>query len=337
MKQIALKQKRVEWVDIARGVGIIVVVFGHVLRGIENANIVMPSQFFLWSDRLVYSFHMPLFFVLSGLFFLTSLQKQPLGTYLHHRFRTLAYPYFLWSLLQTSAETWFSQHTNGSIRPAELLQLLWQPRAHFWFLHNLFIILVIAAVAVTVASRPKWTLIIVAFALFFSPWRYPSVNYFFAFFVIGILVSPYLFQLDWQPAHIGRWFLVCLAAWLLCASVMILNNIMLGFLPVVTALLGVAAVVLGSMWLSDKSPPAVLVIFGRNSLFIYLAHVLAGSGIRIVLIQLGFTNLILHIVAGTVGGLFLPLILYRLTVLSGSSLLLAPPQLFKVQRQTVRN
>lgn len=44
--------KRVEWIDVTKGIGIICVILGHL--GVEKI------------DRVVYTFHMPLFFIISG-------------------------------------------------------------------------------------------------------------------------------------------------------------------------------------------------------------------------------------------------------------------------------
>lgn len=43
-------------IDIAKGVGIFLVVYGHTIKGTEFRT-------------FLYAFHMPLFFVISGLFF----------------------------------------------------------------------------------------------------------------------------------------------------------------------------------------------------------------------------------------------------------------------------
>ena len=59
---------RLAWVDATRGIGIVLVFYGHVLQKAfppENAS--AADQF-----RLIYSFHMPLFFVLAGFFFTPS-------------------------------------------------------------------------------------------------------------------------------------------------------------------------------------------------------------------------------------------------------------------------
>ena len=53
-------KKRIEWIDICRGLAIILVIIGH-------SNLETGMAFNLKS--IIYSFHMPLFFVLSGYLF----------------------------------------------------------------------------------------------------------------------------------------------------------------------------------------------------------------------------------------------------------------------------
>lgn len=48
--------ERKEWIDIAKGIGILLVVFGHSIGYLDDAG-----------NRFILSFHMPLFFFLSGL------------------------------------------------------------------------------------------------------------------------------------------------------------------------------------------------------------------------------------------------------------------------------
>src|SRR5690606_15822455 len=69
-------QERNAWVDYAKAIGIILVVYGHVARGVFNAGLPMEESSYLLVDSIIYSFHMPLFFFLSGLFFYDSLMKR---------------------------------------------------------------------------------------------------------------------------------------------------------------------------------------------------------------------------------------------------------------------
>lgn len=82
--------KRIEALDIAKGIGIILVIIGH-----------MSSSYL---RNWIYSFHMPLFFILSGICFKT--EKYPsFLPFLKQRVRTLAIPtlalYFIILLLET--------------------------------------------------------------------------------------------------------------------------------------------------------------------------------------------------------------------------------------------
>lgn len=67
---------RIGWIDIAKGVGIILVVFGHVLVGMRAAGLGSENPWMINSQNIVYSFHMPLFFFLAGLNVDRSLQNR---------------------------------------------------------------------------------------------------------------------------------------------------------------------------------------------------------------------------------------------------------------------
>ncbi|MDA9004038.1 acyltransferase family protein [bacterium] len=72
---------RSEWVDYCKAIGIILVVYGHVARGLFNAGIGSSIPWYSLVDSIVYSFHMPLFFFLSGLFFYSSFSKKGGGAF----------------------------------------------------------------------------------------------------------------------------------------------------------------------------------------------------------------------------------------------------------------
>ncbi|MGI2172540.1 acyltransferase family protein [Shewanella ulleungensis] len=134
---------RVDWVDYAKGIGIILVVYGHVLRGLHSAGFEFLGRFYELSDSIVYSFHMPLFFFLSGLFFYQTLSKKGPVKLVFSKIDTIFYPYVIWSILQGSTEVIVSNYTNGNVTFSEVFSLLWSPRAQFWFLYDLFFIFIV--------------------------------------------------------------------------------------------------------------------------------------------------------------------------------------------------
>ena len=66
--------ERCIWVDNLKGFLIILVVAGHVLQSAIDAHIqsVFMESIFLW----IYSFHMPLFFCVSGYVYSLTLRKK---------------------------------------------------------------------------------------------------------------------------------------------------------------------------------------------------------------------------------------------------------------------
>lgn len=75
--------ERIQWIDMAKGIGILLMVLGHT--GIS-------AIFHNW----IYSFHMPLFIIISGVFFNT---KKSHNEILKSRVKTLLLPYFFFMIL----------------------------------------------------------------------------------------------------------------------------------------------------------------------------------------------------------------------------------------------
>ena len=132
--------RRIAANDYGRGIGIFLVVLGHVLIGLDDHAILAESSFprsLVFSRGAVawiYAFHMPLFFFLSGLL-AERLVRKPFGDVLSSRLGGIAWPYVLWSLLQESLRelTGISQGTA-----ADWWRILYRPMMQFWFLYVLF-------------------------------------------------------------------------------------------------------------------------------------------------------------------------------------------------------
>lgn len=101
-----MKQTRTSSIDVARGIGILLVVYGHSLSA--------DSLRFI-----IYSFHMPLFFFLSGLVF-TYRPEQKVLSFLQKNIRGLLYPYFIFAFL--SFALWIM---TKQVSPHEQLRQFW--------------------------------------------------------------------------------------------------------------------------------------------------------------------------------------------------------------------
>ncbi|MCP2033780.1 fucose 4-O-acetylase-like acetyltransferase [Planomicrobium sp. HSC-17F08] len=88
-----MAKQRLTWVDITKGFLMILVVIGHFSGP-------MPTEFPL--VKYIYWFHMPAFFLLSGLFFKPITDNQQLKPAIQKRFMQLLVPYIFFLLLLTS-------------------------------------------------------------------------------------------------------------------------------------------------------------------------------------------------------------------------------------------
>lgn len=127
------KNEYQKWVDISKGVGIVLVVLGH------SGNLSL--------HHFIYWFHMPLFFLISGYLFTPSLNFSQLLTRLNKLFRRLLLPYFSYLAIITLLR-YFLKFIEGSLDfnwlTHDLLNVIIGGRAiggwygPFWFVTTLF-------------------------------------------------------------------------------------------------------------------------------------------------------------------------------------------------------
>lgn len=84
-----MNSERIGWIDVVKGIGIFLVVLGHIWTG--------PNETYL-GRRYIYSFHMPLFFFISGFVFKI---KSSTGfiIFFKKKFKSLIYPYMIFSII----------------------------------------------------------------------------------------------------------------------------------------------------------------------------------------------------------------------------------------------
>ncbi len=63
---MSAKIQREDWIDVLKGLAIILVVLGHVLDGATGQSLFADDGWMVKLHEAIYIFHMPLFFLLSG-------------------------------------------------------------------------------------------------------------------------------------------------------------------------------------------------------------------------------------------------------------------------------
>ncbi|EFE94128.1 acyltransferase family protein [Serratia odorifera] len=333
---------REAWVDYAKGIGIILVVFGHVNRGLYSAGIQFSDASYQLLDSVIYSFHMPLFFFLSGLFFAPSLNRKGKTRFIISKIDTIVYPYIIWSLLQGSIEVVLSRYTNNPSSFSDVLMLFTHPRAQFWFLYALFVIFVVATL---LYKKDKFHLIlpvmiVISAALYIyqnSLGNFAHFDYitrFMIFFLLGALAIRYASAIANVGMGVAGLALVAFVVleWLF-HGYLGLNYTDTGIMSLLLAIVAIAFIVCLSVLLARRDL-AWLRKLGELSMVIYLMHILAGSGLRIALSKgLHVDNWAIHVIAGTLFGLIAPVIAYYVITRLHLTFLLERPHISWLQRK----
>jgi fucose 4-O-acetylase-like acetyltransferase len=305
---------RLDWIDYAKGIGIIFVVFGHVIKGLNSAHLIDPT-FYYYAVNLIYSFHMPLFFMLSGYFFLASLNKRGNKSFLITKLETIAYPYLIWNTIQTFIEMQLSSVTNSHINKEMSLAFLYKPQAQFWFMFALFFINVFSLLLFNISKKWGVILSIIVWIIYYTfnlkADIFDKTLANLIYFTVGIALSVYpqfIVQL------LRNKYLLLLNLICFCFSLYIYFNYShkLLYNQIVPQLSGSFIIIYIGKMFSEISWLKFLEILGINSMIIYLVHILAGSGTRIILSKVfHITNSPIHIILGTLAGLIVPLLFYR--------------------------
>lgn len=306
---------RTEWVDYAKAIGIILVVYGHVARGVKEAGYELSESLFTLADSIIYSFHMPLFFFLSGLFFYQSYLKRGFYNLTLNKIDTIVYPYILWTMIQGGIGVFLSKYTNSNTTLQEVFSF-WQPFAQFWFLYTLFMIFVLCGLIYKVWPKRLSILLLFFCALLYVERSYvPNIPALFyvagsiVFFIFGIVFSDYRCSfLLRDRSMLFATTILFIASQYWFHSYLGKTFVDKGVESLFVAVLSILFVSCLSIHLSQK-PNRAIVFIGTSSMAIYVMHILAGSGARVILGKIfGVTSTFLHIGLGVATGILLPLV-----------------------------
>ena len=94
------KSERSEVIDIMKGIAIVLVLIGHSIQfGSGNEYITKELFFDNFLFKFIYSFHMPLFMIISGYLFFYTINKYSFGENIIKRITNLILPIISWSLM----------------------------------------------------------------------------------------------------------------------------------------------------------------------------------------------------------------------------------------------
>ncbi len=295
-----LNQTRLKWVDYVKGIAIVLVVYRHVLIGIERSGINIPS-YMVTANMIFYSFRMPLFFILSGLFINASLQKKTFKELFSIKLETLIYPYFIWVFLQVTTQIIFTDFTNSSRGLIDYTYIFYLPREldQFWYLPALFNVTLVYAFIKSKLNPPVFFQIVFGLALYFTSPYLRDISIisdwmeFYVFFAVGDAVSHFLLNTSNQQKLKSPLLLVLSFPVFIFIQLYYLSKPESYFTSIATgrteyifiALAGCFMMIVFSLFIENFKQIRFLRIIGLHSLYIYVMHVFVFSFIRIILMK----------------------------------------------------
>ncbi len=308
------ESSRQSWIDAAKGWGILLVVVGHALRGLHNVGLLEPVGWSHALDAWIYSFHMPLFFLLSG-FFIEKAVRKPLDRALKDRAKTILWPYLLWSVLQTLVQIRMSSFTSSQTDWSSLWSILWKPVMQFWFLYVLLLLSLIW-LGLRRLNIPAVVLVAAAWLLHFlqsdsGVWAmWDLVKMHGAWFASGALLgtAPKVLEAIRQtPAHYRYAGVILGFGMTSLAAIMIPDRLLMS-----NAFWALPCLLASLLLAMSLNPQAILTRglawLGAISLEIFLVHTLASATMRALLLH-GFKihDVVIHLLLATLAGVLIPI------------------------------
>ena len=339
-----LSSNRLAWIDYARGVCIILVCFRHCMEGMKQAGLPLYNYPALEVLNICfYSFRMPLFFIISGLFLSSGLVKKGLGNYVNSRFKIVFYPLLVWGSIQITMQFLMRSYVNAHREPVDYLNLIINPRRieQFWYLNALFFVGALYALVKMAFRLNHWQQLVLGmiFYTIAGMLRFTETNgylltdilNYYIYFCIGDIISGYLLgkknkkSMITAPSWLLASFIIFLASQYLYTIINIRHNSdfyvgdKLPALAFFISLCGCAFTIQMSFLLQRLSVLKWLRIIGYHSLYIYLAHVMVIAAVRIFLVYvLHITSVPMILVPAMLAGILLPVLLYNVAVRLGA-------------------
>lgn len=270
-----MEKQRIEWIDLAKGYGIILVIMGHAI---------CPRPLLYW----LHTFHMPLFFFLSGCTFNFDKYKD-IKLFLVSRVKTILIPYFVISIIFYAWKIidWIVFGNPYNI-VYSLLGIIVQVRGSdlgpgIWFLPLLFVAEIVLWIILKISGKSKLkafliSVVFMVLAYFYCrfidvklPWAMDAAPIAAFFMILGQLFRDTI-------AELRKWGLL-----------FIVPNILLGFVnehlfhirvdmwandygDLVLFILSAVSGIIFSVSLMQMIHSRLLTYIGRYSLYYYGLH-----------------------------------------------------------------
>ena len=305
-------------VDIVKGLAILLVTYEHTGQGMFSRGWwTGASRNF--SDHYVYSFHMPAFFFLAGLFVVGSIQRRGPKDFILEKMKTLLYPYVGWAILLMAIEPLISRFKRDPVPVHwKSFPVLLVNGVAGWFFPVLFCCLILALLTRRI---PSWLRLGLAFSAAALMQAYGfevfyKTVWYFSFLAGGMVVGRSIFKMG----ALSRWTsgAAAVVVFALQAAVLYHYRSAAGFgyppqwLGVVLGFTGTAGLFLIARTIENTNIGNAWAWIGRASLGIFLMAPFPQGATRELLLRVAHTHEFwLQIILPTFLSTLLPAIIWH--------------------------
>ena len=329
---------RVDWVDYAKGICIIMVVMMHSVLGVELA--AGQTGFMHLVVMFAKPFRMPDFFLISGLFVSVVIDRD-WRIYLDRKVVHFAYFYLLWVTIQFGfkAPSFAAESSWGHVGLLYLESFI-EPFGTLWFIYLLPIFFVVIKATRRMPPLVIWVAAaLLEMAHVATGWT--AIDEFGARFVYiysGYIFANTVFALSDRARARPDLALAGLAMWALINGGLVALGV--SEWPLISIALGLAGagaiVTLGTL-LARAHWLTFLRFCGEHSIVIYLAFFLPMATTRTLLLRTGvITDIGTISLVVTVAGVVGALVIWRIALAAGATFLFERPAAFWIAPKKAR-
>lgn len=303
-------QDRVLWLDSCKGFAMILVVIGHIMSGYRSAGLFINEQHIIVAVYdFIYSFHMALFFCISGSVFYIAYVSHMRER--KHRFIiqviNLVIVYFSSSILLWGFKVALSSQVNEKLTVRDLLLLPIRPISPYWYLWDLVFFYILFYKLCGGRLKDSTLTIISVMISLVGSFIHSSCPFYLLSFWLGIYLAKTKYRRLINPGlMIGCMAILCITAYQAWAGKAGIRDMpvlsLVSALGITYVCLSLFAVILNGHRLK------CLDTIGRYSLEIYVTHCYITAANRKILIKLGISNFYINVLVNTVAAIVIPIV-----------------------------
>ena len=302
-----IQNERNIWIDNVKVFACVLVVLGHFFQSMVKSGILPEEGFFKWFDRMIYYFHVPLFFICSGYLYQKYSVVNSFQTWsrnIRKKIIVLGIPYITFSTATWLLKSVFSGAVNGPIGGL-VTTLLLSPTAPYWYLYTLFFIFMVTP---TFSSKTKMILwLVIALNakkldicdIYTGNYMVDTVCAYEVWFIIGMCIAFCAIDIKLQRKTRIILGSTLMAVFLVLSICIYVYQVFFGGIYFLMGLLACTAVLITmhAVFQQNKQNKIFAFLF-RYTMPIFLMHTIFTAPVRIVLLKLGIQSAIVHIVLG---------------------------------------